>query len=269
LGTAQGYFAERIAHDFGARVLALDATASPAWRKHRLVAYRVRRVTAENLAALGSFDVVLALSVLHHCPDWPTILEQLPALARRWLVLEVPNPRERLRVAPARGDLAGLHRAVAALGGKVLSMTGGVYDRRLLRELRAVPGRPLALRGVVTAGSGRHSVFSKRFRGRLKDEIGYRMALGSLNVKLEGVEQIRPLLGPPALRFVHRRKVDGVVTGCEYFYWPARFGAVAGHVMIPGARGHGPDCLELVAPVHLRTTLGLQDGDVLPIEVGA
>lgn len=271
LGAAQGYFAERLAEDFGAVVTAVDT--GPVRRRKRYprgsVAWKQERLSGANVAQWGGFDVVLALSLLHHIPDWPRMLEALPTIARRALFLEVPHPEEKLRVAPARGELPRLLEAVQGLGGHVIGRTGGIYDRAKKRELHLVRRPGVRLLGVVSSGGGRHSVFSNQFRGKLRPRIGYLMVPGSLNVRLEGGVDAAALLGPPAVVYVQQRPVRDKQTDCPYHYWPARFGGVAGHVMIPVDRAHGPDFLELIAPVHLRTHLALKDGDALSIEVGA
>lgn len=269
LGAAEGYFAQRIAEEYGATVLAIDAAKHPDTRVRRgRVVRRVRRITAETLPELGSYDVVLALSVLHHCPDWRVLLPALVTATRAHLFLETPDPAEQLRVAAARAELGELAAAVGAIAPAVLARTPGIYARDLARELRVHAAAPLRWSGVVTAGSGNHGRFSRAFRDAVAPLLGYRMELGSLNVRT-ALPAVRPLLGAPAIRFYHRRRYHGRMDTVDYLYWPARVGGIACHAMIPGRRVHGPEWIELVAPVHLRTALGLGDGDAVEVVIGA
>ena len=96
-GAAGGYFAFRLAHDLDARVTAVDdAPALRAAAKangDRRVTVIARRLTLEEVRGLGHFDVVLALSVLHHVSPWRDYLAAFRRAARRALILELPDPR--------------------------------------------------------------------------------------------------------------------------------------------------------------------------------
>ena len=273
IGTAQGYFAEWIATDFGARVLAIDAKASPHFvGGSPRVTYRTQRLTAADLAALGTFDVVLALSVLHHCTDWRAILAALPAMARARLIIETPNPAERLKQAVARADLAAIDKAVRALG-KPIGTAPAVHQRTIARPIVLARSARLVLTGIVETGNGNHSRFAPKFAKRLGKILGYQPFPGSLNVRVTSDVNVVARLGTPAAQYVDRRSVWGGKHACDYQYWPARLvtasGAVQGHAMRPGKRGHGPDSIEFLAAVKLRDALTLADGDAVTLEVGA
>jgi CTP-dependent riboflavin kinase len=52
-----------------------------------------------------------------------------------------------------------------------------------------------------------------------------------------------------------------------YWFWPAWLNGRPVHALDPAGRGHGPDSVEVVAPVRLRDRLGLVDGDTVTLEV--
>lgn len=264
LGANSGYFARRIVADFpAAHVTAVD----PRPEVHQAAGERIdvyqQRVTAAELRAMARVDVVLALSVLHHMADWPAVLDQVRA-CRRWAIVEVPDPRERwMRSAAARHQLPAIHHAVDAAATAKL----GAYPRRgrdgvtYLRPMYLLPGTVQQLSGRVFGGSGTCSrKLTPALHGRgLDRELGYQPYPGSLNLRCA-----QPVdLGPPAVdwpgRVGTRRR--------PYQFWPAWVGDLACHVMVPGPRGHGPDCVELVAPVRLRDALSLADGDTVTVDV--
>lgn len=124
-----------------------------------------------------------------------------------------------------------------------------------------VPGDLTTLTGAVFAGSG---TCSRKLRPDLHArgldrELGYQPYPGSLNLRCnDPVELGRPVVNWPGR--VHGRSRP-------YWFWPAWLGDLPLHAMIPATRSHGPNHVELVAPLRLRDTLGLADGDRLTVEV--
>ena len=94
---------------------------------------------------------------------------------------------------------------------------------------------------------------------------------GSLNLRLAPGTRALNLLGPPRKKFRDRRRPRSGRKGGNYWFWPARIGtgphAIEGHVMIPGTRGHGVNCVELVAPVKLREAWSLDENAQLWVRV--
>ena len=107
---------------------ALDTAADP----------RVRgvyeRLTPETLEALGGFDVILCLSVLHHVPWWEQMLEQVQTQSRL-LICEVAVAHENLPKAVAH--CPEIPAAVAELDGRLIARTHG-YKSRKLRPMYAI-----------------------------------------------------------------------------------------------------------------------------------
>lgn len=138
LGAHEAYFSLRLADEFNADVTAVDD-----WRGLRptLEAANNPRVTGiyqqltpDALEALGEFDVILCLSVLHHVPWWETMLEQVQ-LQSKLLICEVAVAHEDLPKAIAH--CPEIPTAVAALDGRVIAKTHG-YKSRKLRPMYAI-----------------------------------------------------------------------------------------------------------------------------------
>jgi hypothetical protein len=129
LGAHEGYFSLRLAEEFNAQATAVDD-----WRglKPALAGSPVKgvheRLTPEALEALGEFDVILCLSVLHHVPWWEQMLEQIQ-LQSKLLFVEVAVAHEDLPKAVAH--CSEIPNAVAALDGRVIAKTHGYKSRKL------------------------------------------------------------------------------------------------------------------------------------------
>ena len=121
-GAFTGYFAHRLADERGASCVAVAPEVLP----HPDVVTVAERLTLHGVKALGQFDVVLALSVLHHLNPWDEYLEVL-LKAGRTVIIEVPNPDERFNhCLPEKVDAIW-----AAVYGPVLCRTAG-YQTDLL-----------------------------------------------------------------------------------------------------------------------------------------
>lgn len=140
-GAYGGYFSFRLAEDFHAEVVAVDD--HPELRRgieanhNPLVTPVYDRLSSDGVGDLGEFDVVLALSVLHHVPDWERMLEALCEAATELLFIETPRPDEELPNAANRERLGGIWTHVHNLGGEVIATVAG-YDKKFQRELKVV-----------------------------------------------------------------------------------------------------------------------------------
>lgn len=138
LGAHEGYFSLRLADECGARVTAVDDWTGlrPALEAahHPRVTGLYERLTPESLAALGDWDVILCLSVLHHVPWWDQMLTQIRAQSRL-LIVEVAVAHEVLPKAVAH--CPEIPEAVKLLGGRVIARTHG-YRSRKLRPMYAM-----------------------------------------------------------------------------------------------------------------------------------
>ena len=273
MGASAGYFSMRLAGEMGAVCTAVDSGESlprvVEANGDAQVTVVNRRLSLPEIASLGTFDVVLALSVLHHLTDWRAGLEVLRGAARSALIIETPAPTEQLRQAVGRAYLREMDATLAELGQRV-GEGSGVWDKKERRGIYRVPGFPLLLTGAVFTGGGNHRGHAQRFTQDLGARLGYEPYAGSLNLRLRGLAgPVREALGPPAVDFQDETRPGRGRHGGDYQLWPARLQGQECHVVIPGRRGHGPDSVELVAPVRLRDALSLADDDEVQVEVGA
>ncbi len=152
IGANLGYFGCRLAHDFDAISVMVDSRPAliEVCRENddpHTIAL-LHRLAAQDLAELAASehaDVVLALNVLHHLPDWRAALEALLALGEQ-VVIETPG----------RGDTGSANYersqaildAVEALRGVKLATSHSHVTPGVLRPMYLVH-RP---KSAVTAG---------------------------------------------------------------------------------------------------------------------
>jgi hypothetical protein len=258
-GAYTGYFATRITDQFAATATAVDDFAGLGAAASDRVTVIGRRLDAGGLRALPRHDVVLALSVLHHIADWRAALALLHA-CRSHLIVEVCHPSEKwMRRAASRRAVAAQYKTVKSLPGARLLGTSPRVGRDGVsyeRPIFSVPGTVRTLTGQAFTGSGSCSRNMPRYDHGLGAELGYEPFPGSLNLRLAQ----RHKLGNPFLEWVGDRQRDRQ-------FWRAWIGDLACHAHVPGKRNHGPDVLELVAPVRLRDRLVIADGDDVTFDV--
>lgn len=141
VGAAEGYFSARIASEFNAFVTAVETRPLKATHRHARLKWIQQHATPSDIRDLGSFDVVLGLSLLHHMKDWPEMLGALHAVARHSLIIETPHPDEKLKVADARHDLAKIDAAIRDLGAVRIGEAPGVWEKTLMRGIYRVAAR--------------------------------------------------------------------------------------------------------------------------------
>jgi riboflavin kinase len=124
------------------------------------------------------------------------------------------------------------------------------------------------IEGIVVsgAGEGAHFMSLEWVRAAVRASIGFEPYPGTLNLRLGDAGALRRWreardgtalrLAPPATGSCGGRLVPVVVSA----HIPAG-------VIVPDVTRYGDDVLELVAAVHLRSRLGLRDGDVVTISV--
>lgn len=144
-GADRGYFSLRLAEDFGARSLAVEADAENLTRvvaengTANVGVLHERITDPDRLRGLGTFDVTLAMSVLHHVEDYAGFLDALQDMARSLAIVEVPHPDERIdRSKTPR--IPGLHEE-ACSRGEVIGDAPAVSGATRRRTILALPGR--------------------------------------------------------------------------------------------------------------------------------
>ncbi|MFA5604183.1 MAG: DUF120 domain-containing protein [Bacilli bacterium] len=273
LGAQTGYFSYRIAEEFPAVVVAVEPAKQglsiqiEEANRNPQVSWVREKLTVDGVSALGSFDVILALSFLHHQKDWREWLSTLTLMARSSLIVETPHPDEKLNQAVARKNLREIHETIA----KVATQEGageGVWDKKLERGIFHISTN-YPITGRVFTGNGVHGRHSTRLAEDWNKVLGYVPFPGSLNLRTK-VSNLHSQLGPPVMEYVDAKRGKAGRKGGDYQIWPAKIigSTVQCHLIVPGSRTHGPDTCEILAPVSLRETLGISDDSEVRLLVG-
>jgi hypothetical protein len=266
LGANAGYFSIRLTQDYGARCVAVEPMPDIKKAEGRVAAIVNRAVTPDDVHRLGTFDVVLGLSVLHHMKYWRKMLEMMNSIARSVLIIETPSCKERLKKAVACHELPMILSYVQSAGLKKIGSTPAVWQRDVMRPMYAITRNGLPTRGEVFSGSGQNGIHTSQSQNELATVLGYEPYPGSLNLRTKWAFR----LGAYTTEFVDSRGRGGR-RGGDYQIWHARVDGFDGpaHVFRPGRRSHGRYVLEVWAPVNLREHLGLKDGSMVRLRIGA
>ena len=126
------------------------------------------------------------------------------------------------------------------------------------------------IKGKIFSGLGQGMLFTQLdwVKQQCLDKLGFVPFPGTLNLKVEEqlgvVEKLREAEGialvPPTAEF------------CQAKCLPITIGVIRAAIVIPQAEHftneiHPQDVLEIVAPVNIKETLSVQDGDELTLEV--
>lgn len=174
-------------------------------------------------------------------------------------------------------DAGYLTREVTSDGQRIELTDGG--ERALHREYADYrrlfeTDTDVRLRGTVTSGmgEGKHYISLSGYMEQFRERLGYEPFAGTLNVDLDE-ESVGARARMDALDPV---EIDGWEsddrTYGPAFCWPATIEAggeeyAEAHVIAPERTHHDADQLELIAPVKLRETLGLEDSDGVSVRV--
>jgi len=137
-------------------------------------------------------------------------------------------------------------------------------DYRRVFEVRT----GVTIRGVVTSGLGECAFYMKQrgYREQFRRRLGYEPYEGTLNLRVEEGERSKLDI----LREEAGILVEGFTDGGRTFGGAKAFVASikgAECAVILPLRTHHTDNLEVIARGHLRTKLGLVDGDVVEVDV--
>lgn len=129
-------------------------------------------------------------------------------------------------------------------------------------------GHVISLRGRATSGLGQGAVFMALpwVRDGVRRLTGLDPHPGTFNVQLAGADAVaawRRILQAPGLRLE-----PPTAEQCGARLFPVVVEPdVAAAVIVPDVGGHGDDVIELVASVHVRSRLGLRDGDRVTLRI--
>jgi len=124
--------------------------------------------------------------------------------------------------------------------------------------------KEIILKGKVISGNNQGKLFVSLpwVKKQIKTKLGFDSYIGTLNLRLENEKEINIL-----------RNTKGITIIPEAGYCEGKcFKAlimkqVKGAVVLPNIPDYPSDLLEVLAPVNLRKTLGLEDGSLVEVTV--
>ncbi|MEM2094507.1 MAG: DUF120 domain-containing protein [Candidatus Bathyarchaeia archaeon] len=168
----------------------------------------------------------------------------------------------------------GFVRRHASVNGIELTITPkGVSELQevYLRLKAAMEGRPrvLTLKGKVFKGlgEGAYYVNQPRYKKQFEQTLGFTPYPGTLNIRLPPEEvpkrkELETYPGKPIKGFDCRNRSFGDVT-C----YPAKIDGINCAVIIVHRTHYDESVVEVIAPTHIRTALGLEEGSEVKITV--
>jgi len=190
------------------------------------------------------------------------------------VVEDLDQPKR--RVSRALRELA-TRGFVERSGGEVsLTTDGKQFLWEEYAEYKRIMGAEegLTLRGSVTSGlgKGKHFVSLPGYEQQFVSKLGYQPYPGTLNVTLTRLS-IRCRLGLSVRDGIQIEEwSDEDTTYGAADCYPVTLEAATGsvdpaHAIVPVRTEHDADELEIIAPVELRTKLGLEDGDTVTVMI--
>lgn len=165
IGCSEGWFAHRLLDWGAARVVGVDLRAqhierARAVRDHLgIPAERLELIQADifdvDLAALGPFDVVLALGLIYHLEDPCGALRRARRLTRRACIVDTQLTRQDEPVLHGLGLPGHFDRAAASFAALVEHDAGESSLGAAERVMSLIPNRAAAELAVRMAGFGR------------------------------------------------------------------------------------------------------------------
>lgn len=151
---------------------------------------------------------------------------------------------------------------VSATGLEVLKEEAAAYRR--IFELFQV----LNIKGKVTGGVGEGKYYMSQdgYQRQFRDKLDFDVFPGTLNLELDGAEvnKLRILRSHPAFLIESFKTAER--TFGEVYAWKASIQGNPCGAILP-RRTHYKRVIEVIAPDHLRSKFGLDDGDELEIRV--
>jgi riboflavin kinase len=153
----------------------------------------------------------------------------------------------------------------------MLSERGSALLRSLMDLMESLLGRniTIVLRGVVTTGLGEGGYYMslEGYRRQFTSKLGFDPYPGTLNVRLldQYVKYRLYLERIPGIR------IEGFSNGARTYGGVKAFKCVISGiqcgVLLVERTSHGPEVIEVIAPVKLRDRLNLRDGDEVTINI--
>jgi len=172
----------------------------------------------------------------------------------------------------------GLVRRRIEADGSLVRITGD--GRRALEEVSATlrtcleGGGPgiFELEGVVFSGmfQGGYYISQEGYGSQIREKLGFDPFPGTLNLKLReaDMERRRELDGLPGVRIDGFRGEERAFGGARCYPLVVN-GDAEGAMIVADRTGYDLSVVEVIAPVNLRERFGLEDGDVVKLEIRA
>ncbi|MDI3475043.1 MAG: riboflavin kinase, archaea type [Thermococcaceae archaeon] len=139
------------------------------------------------------------------------------------------------------------------------------FLERICDEISESVSRGLIV-GEVVSGLGEGAYYVKQYAPLIREYLGFEPYPGTLNVRVifpktvfDAISDVSPVVLPGFVK-------DGRTFGDVKAY-RIKLGDVEGAIVIPSRTVHPPKIAEIIAPVNLRETLGVKDGDRVRIRV--
>jgi len=136
---------------------------------------------------------------------------------------------------------------------------------KLSSSLKASVLPTLVLYGNVFSGRGEGKKFVSLpwVTRQIKEKVGFKPYLGTLNLRLTGeAAKLKP-----HLQKAHPMPIEPAEGYCPGFVIKAKIGSLAVAIVVPDVPNYPVDVLEVVAPFCLREKEKLVDGSAVEVEV--
>lgn len=130
------------------------------------------------------------------------------------------------------------------------------------------PKENILINGTVSTGlgEGEYYVMQEGYKRQFKEKLGYMPYRGTLNLTVNEEEIEKILLAPKSSMI----QIDGFKSGNRSFgkvtCLPAKLNDIECAIVIP-KRSHHTNVIELLSKYQLRKTLGLNDGDIVELNI--
>jgi CTP-dependent riboflavin kinase len=122
------------------------------------------------------------------------------------------------------------------------------------------------LTGKIVSGVRQGAFFTQLdwFKEQCQEKLGFKPYPGTLNIKIstDKIPEIEVLENEESLEFI-----PPDATFCSGKAFPVSIAGVRGAIIMPAAevRVHGKNIVEVIAPINLKGTLGVADGDSITL----
>lgn len=175
------------------------------------------------------------------------------------------SPQTAARRLLSLEDDGFINRLVTSEGQKIRITNKGMQRlREEYMDYKQVfeDASPIKLKGNVTTGlgEGQYYISLDGYRNQFKNRLGFDPYPGTLNVRL--AEPFTPSESD-AIKIDGFRDENRTYGGCKCYM--VQIDGVRGAIIRPDRSSYPGNLVEIIAPVNLRKTLGLADGDKVEV----